>query len=723
KAQRRRSLRARLVLLALVPLVGLLIPTTVLIAGLERDVVECRVVEDLTGISARLAGMASALRAERDVTVGSIVGLQADVGLPAARSAVDEAASAYRELVDSFSWSARYPDVSERLIAIVDEYDSLAARRSGFTATGAEPATVIDRFVALEDAILRQIASVAEIPVRAPIARRALSLARLLASHAETGRERILVAGALAGAEVAANPLRNGAVAAARADAFRSLFFELTDQRQTEAYLAILQRREVREAVALSQRVFTASSGERASIEAARWFTAQTERLSALAEMEETLAATLIRAAVDDRVAAARARTLALVAALGFVLVTAIMLIVIYRRTLRQLGADPAVVERMAHALREGDLTHAFGVTRDRGRGDSGVHEAMVATTQRLHELMTALKASSDESLRMGESLEESARVSAEAVERLGAGITRVDEDSSTLDERIQSATAAVEQILQTVTSVARLIEEQSAAVNQSSAAIEEMTASVQNVARIAQEREAMSRQLREVTETGGEYVESTEEVIRQVSQSTDAMIEMIEIINQIASQTNLLAMNAAIEAAHAGEAGKGFAVVADEIRRLAESVAENAHTISTGLNDTVGRINEARAASRATGETFSQISSDVREATSSFAEIVQSMAEISQGTGEVLNAMQALTEITVQIRGSSGEMESGATDITRSMESVRSISQGLRGAITTMTAGASEIRSAAADVASAGERNQRQIAAVYERLRYFRTE
>jgi len=700
------SLRAGLVLLALVPLFGLLVPTSILLFRFERDVVECRAVVDATQRSIVLTRLAADLRDERDATVAEALGLRFGTDLADARRRVD------RTLAET-GVDPSLSSLTESILLIRDSHDAARLRAgAGFHA-----------YNQLESSVRDAIAAVATVPTRGPIALRALAFARLGSSIAETGRERLLIAVALDGESVSENPIYDAVSTTARASLLEELFFEVADADAREAYASVIDDEAVRNARTLRPVVMDELWTGRRGVEATEWYSASSRALVAMHASEMSIAGALLEIATADMHSAARARTIALITALAFTLATVAVLVLLYRRILAQLGADPAIVERMAHRLSEGDLTRAFGVTRDTRTRDSGVHAAMVGTTQRVHERGQVLKERSSRGLEAGSTLQESAETSSSAVRSMSESIVRVDDDASNLDTKVHSSTAAIEEILQTVTNVARLIEDQSAAVNQSSAAIEQMTASIRNVARIAEDRERTSQTLRAVTETGGGYVEATEEVIRRVSRSTGSMIEMIDLINTIASQTNMLAMNAAIEAAHAGEAGKGFAVVADEIRRLAETVAENADTISSGLKETVDQVAAAMQASQSTGETFSQISEDVNAATGSFAEIVASMGELSQGTGEVLGAMQRLTEITAQIRGASAEMETGASQVTGSMEGVQSISRSVRLAIGEIAAETSRISEAAESVANAGERNRRLIEEMHEQISFFRTE
>jgi methyl-accepting chemotaxis protein len=278
-----------------------------------------------------------------------------------------------------------------------------------------------------------------------------------------------------------------------------------------------------------------------------------------------------------------------------------------------------------------------------------------------------------------------------------------------------------VDQILATVANLARRIDEQASAVAQSSAAIEEMAAAIDSVARIADRRQAAADELQRITRDGGEKVSAANQNISEISANVDDMLQMIDLINDIASRTNLLSMNAAIEAAHAGDAGRGFSVVADEIRKLAESTSENAKQVSGNLKAIVDKISSALTASMESGRAFETISSEVSEVVSAFAEITSSTAELARGSQEILSSSQSLLQITEQIRGSAGEMKVGARAISDDLVGVNEISSHALERIGRINEGAGSIERAMEQIAHLSEENRENAAEVAEKVRQFR--
>ena len=256
----------------------------------------------------------------------------------------------------------------------------------------------------------------------------------------------------------------------------------------------------------------------------------------------------------------------------------------------------------------------------------------------------------------VGETLSSTARIAGQTV--------LAEQRSVSLSEEVANGAAAMEEILATVESLVQRINYQSGLVDQSAAAIEEMSASIESVASVSSSRREAAEALRKTTGEGSQAVTTTGRAIEEVGESVAAVNVMIEVINDIAARTNLLAMNAAIEAAHAGAAGRGFAVVAGEIRSLAESTAKHAGQISSRLTALVGRIQEARNASAETGTAFREIEAGVTAVADAFSEITQSTAELSEGTGEVVRATEALRDVSSEITGSAEEMRIAARDV-----------------------------------------------------------
>jgi methyl-accepting chemotaxis protein len=200
--------------------------------------------------------------------------------------------------------------------------------------------------------------------------------------------------------------------------------------------------------------------------------------------------------------------------------------------------------------------------------------------------------------------------------------------------------------------------------VARSSAAIEEMTASIASVSATLAQNGDNVRRLQSAADKGHEALMQVSQDIQEVAKESEHLQEINLVIENIASQTNLLSMNAAIEAAHAGEVGKGFAVVADEIRKLAESSSEQAKTVADVLRKIKKALDGIGHSSEAMITHFDDINGSVRTVSEQEGRIIESMKEEDAGSREILETIGVLKEITERVKLSSQEMLLGSRQI-----------------------------------------------------------
>lgn len=212
--------------------------------------------------------------------------------------------------------------------------------------------------------------------------------------------------------------------------------------------------------------------------------------------------------------------------------------------------------------------------------------------------------------------------------------------------------------------------------IGESSAAVEEMMASIQNVDHLVQARLEMLLGLQKETQSGAEAFESTLNAVQRVSGSVGKIEEVNATIDAVASSTNLLAMNAAIEAAHAGQAGKGFAVVADEIRKLAEQTAENARLIATDLKAVSGDVSETKVSSVAAGQRMDALVTRLDEIAVAFRELAFTMKEMSAGTDQIQHALATMLNSSREVEQSVGRVSSVLAQVDEFYQDLHRISE-----------------------------------------------
>ncbi len=240
---------------------------------------------------------------------------------------------------------------------------------------------------------------------------------------------------------------------------------------------------------------------------------------------------------------------------------------------------------------------------------------------------------------------------------RVRDGSREVHDELVRLDEQVNYTNQSTNEVKSFFARLSSMIEDQASAVTESTASIGQISRSIKNIAASVGEREAVGIELREVAREGEAQMDVAQGLIIKAAAAAGGIMEMITSIQEIAGQTNLLAMNAAIEASHAGVAGRGFGVVADEIRKLAETSSSSARQITASLTDISSYIQESRQATEQTGKVFSTMLGNIETVVDGMMEMRQVTEQLSESSVQILEALGALVEITESVRGSSGEM------------------------------------------------------------------
>ena len=353
--------------------------------------------------------------------------------------------------------------------------------------------------------------------------------------------------------------------------------------------------------------------------------------------------------------------------------------------------------------------------------------DALASNVEETSASINQMVASIEQVAKNSEAMASSVSETSATVEQMTASIEKVASDTEALSASVEETSATIEQMVASIDQVAKNSDMLASTVSETSSTIEEMAASINQVARNVSEADKLSQRAADEAKAGGEAVELTIEGISRISDTmtvvskvignlgkrSEEIGKIVEVIEDIADQTNLLALNAAIEAARAGEAGRGFAVVADEVRKLAErsvvATKEIGEVIKQVQNETVQAVKstemgaadtqEGKKLADKAGAALKRILDSVGSTNHIMSEIANATAQQTSAASQVLKAVENMNQATDQVIGAVREQAMGSAQIRKAVVNMNGVTQQVAGAMKEQAAGGRQIRLAVEDM------------------------
>ena len=354
--------------------------------------------------------------------------------------------------------------------------------------------------------------------------------------------------------------------------------------------------------------------------------------------------------------------------AVALLLVSLLVTLAVSRSIVRPLKQIGSSLRDMADSE---DLRYRFNLRRKDEIGELSL--AFDGFLDKFATLVQGIKASEAELSSVAQTLGEHTVRTESSIRELLAGLDGLRGQAHELEDSTAKSSAAVENSTQSIGALDEVIGGQSNLVSEASASIEQVMGNIASVTGLTEKMAGQFEVVVRASSHGKQVQNATAQLITDISQHSDSLVDANTAIATIASQTNLLAMNAAIEAAHAGEAGRGFSVVADEIRKLAENASTQSQVIRKDISSVQKSIGAVVASSNELGVAFDQVESRIVETGEIVNTVKNAMKEQDDGSRQILHVLERLNTVTDSVRQAATILTQGNQTLRAQIERVQS--------------------------------------------------
>jgi len=369
----------------------------------------------------------------------------------------------------------------------------------------------------------------------------------------------------------------------------------------------------------------------------------------------------------------------------------------------------------------EGDLTHNIEVNSKNEIGNFARY--INQSIENIKNIVISIRKEASTLTHIGNDLTSSMNGTYASVNEITANIQNIKNRVINQSASVIETGSTMKQLVENIKKMDGHVDNQNDHIAQVISSIEEMVEKIRSVTETLVKNNTNMKILIDASEVGRNGLREVAENFNQIAHESQGLMEINSVMENIASQTNLLSMNAAIEAAHAGEAGKGFAVVAAEIRKLAEDSSNQSKTIGVVLKKMKGSIEQITRSTENVLNKFEAIDSNVKTVAAQEDNIRETMEEQEGESRHLLDRVGDVNSITKQVSDSSGEMITGAGEVIRESADLEKITQEIASGMNEMASGTNHINTAVNYVNEISRKNSEAINTLIYKVTKFKVE